>query len=131
MPAAVVRAGWVIGEVEVNHQPAIGLPEVGVLDAVQQIAATPVGSIAIGLIAKWDEDPAAVAQNPEERERDRLPANLEVHAPEALDAHHAIMFQRNLEYYWLNSLVNRQQKAKRGIVLVVAQAVEAVLLRLR
>src|SRR3982751_1015928 len=98
MPAAVVRAGWVVGEVEVNHQLAIGLPEVSVLDGVQQIAATPVRSCAIGLVAKWDEDPAAVAQNPEERECDGLAANLKVHASEALDAHHAIMFQRNLKH---------------------------------
>src|SRR4051812_28533802 len=131
MPAAIVGAGWIVGEIEVNHEATVGLPKVGMLDRIKQIAAAAVGSITIGLVAKRQKDTTAVAENPEERERDCLPANLKVNAPEALDTHHAIMFQRNLAYLRLHQRIDRQQKAKRGIIIVVAQAIKAMLLCLR
>ena len=44
-PPRVVRARRVVGEVEVEHEPAVLHPEVGALDRVEQVAAAPYVSL--------------------------------------------------------------------------------------
>src|SRR6185369_17560501 len=49
-PARVVRARRVVGEVEVEHEPAVVGAEVGALDRVQQVAPGAVGRLAAGRV---------------------------------------------------------------------------------
>ena len=63
-PARVVRAGGVIGEVEVEHEPLALATEVGALDRVEQVPARAVRRVAARLVGERDEESAAVPFEP-------------------------------------------------------------------
>ena len=60
-----------VREVEIEHQLAIGeRPEICALHLVDEVAPAPVGLIATGAVTKWQEQAAAVALEPQQREPD-------------------------------------------------------------
>src|SRR5439155_5529893 len=73
-PAVVVRAGRVVGEVEVEQEPAVLHAEIRALHRVQQVAPGAVGLAAARQVAEGQEHPAAVAVEPVELELAELEA---------------------------------------------------------
>src|SRR5205814_3321819 len=67
-PPRVVGARGVVGEVEVEDEPAALRAEVGALDRVEQVAAAAVGRSPACRGAERQEEPAAVGLEPEELE---------------------------------------------------------------
>ncbi len=62
--AGVVRAGRVVGEVQVDDQVSVVAAEVGALDGVDDVPAARVRQAVIPGVADWHEDAAAVGRQP-------------------------------------------------------------------
>src|SRR4051812_49003233 len=68
-PAGRVVARWVVGEIEVEHGLAVGgFTVIGALDRVEQVAAAAIGFGSRCRIEERQEDAAAVAADPIERQ---------------------------------------------------------------
>src|SRR5205814_3423801 len=65
-PARLVRAGRVVGEVEVEHELAAVFPEIRTFHRVEQVAAAAVGLAPAGRVAEAEKEAAAVALEPVE-----------------------------------------------------------------
>ena len=73
-PARVVGAGRVVGVVEVEHEPSVGGgAQVRALHRVEQVAPAPVGPVAGEGVAEGQEQPAPVALQPVDDQRDGGP----------------------------------------------------------
>src|SRR5438094_255811 len=73
-PPVVVRARRVVGEVEVEQEPAVLHAEIRALHRVQQVAPGAAGLAAARQVAERQEHPAAVAVEPVELELAELEA---------------------------------------------------------
>ena len=65
-PARLVRAGRVVGEVEVEHELAVVFPEIRTFHRVEHVAAAAVGLAPAGRVAEAEKEAAAVALEPVE-----------------------------------------------------------------
>src|SRR5690349_7260285 len=60
-PADIVRARWIVGEIEVQNEAAVLHPEIRALHRVEEVAAAPVRRGAARIVAKRQKQTSAVA----------------------------------------------------------------------
>ena len=77
MPAWIVGAAWVVRVVEVYYQVPVLGPEVRMFYGIEQVPAATVGLACTRLVSEGKQYSAAVARDPEQRQRKFFVSNAE------------------------------------------------------
>src|SRR3954451_12046090 len=128
MPTWIIRAGWVIRVVEVDHKTSILLSKVGMLDCIKHIASATVSLLWSRCISERQQYAAAIAEDPKDRQGELLTTHDELYPAEPSHTNQTIILKLNVQDFRFNVSVDRQDKSKRRIIVIVAQLFESATL---